>query len=394
MREHLLTRPWVKGETIEIFARECFTNPAAPGLIYFQGGPGFPSPRPVDNSGWLAAATKKYRVFLLDQRGTGRSTRIDATTPQLIDAAHLSTLRADQIVEDAEALREHLGLKRWAAYGQSFGGFCITTYLSRYPERISRALFTGGLPGIDQSAEDVYRDTFAALARRERTFFREFPWAKQRIRDICTHLDNHDERLPTGERLSSQRFRTIGIELGRTYGLRTLAYLLEAPFTSYRGEHRLRGDFLNDVAQRVSFASAPLYAAMHESIYGGNQPGATRWAASRVREEYETELTGEHIFPWQFEEDPALVPFREVAEELAQREQWPALYNPEVLAEVDIPAAAAVYVEDMFVPREASLELAELIGVKTWITNEYQHDGIRCDGERIFTRLDELAGER
>lgn len=65
-------------------------------------------------------------------------------------------------------------------------------------------------------------------------------------------LDNHGGRLPTGERLTSRRFHTIGIELGRSYGFQTLAYLLEAPFASCRGEYCLRGDFLNDVAGRVA----------------------------------------------------------------------------------------------------------------------------------------------
>ena len=37
----------------------------------------------------------------------------------------------------------------------------------------------------------------------------------ERIEDIIHHLDNSEELLPTGERLSSRRFRTIGIELGR-----------------------------------------------------------------------------------------------------------------------------------------------------------------------------------
>lgn len=82
-------------------------------------------------------------------------------------------------------------------------------------------------------------------------------------------MDNSDERLPTGERLSSLRFRTIGIELGRGTGFDSLAYLLEEPFRTVAGEKRLRGDFLVDVGQRVSFADGPLYAAIHESIYGG-----------------------------------------------------------------------------------------------------------------------------
>ena len=39
-----------------------------------QGGPGGGSPRPTSRTGWLGAAVERYRVLLLDQRGTGRST--------------------------------------------------------------------------------------------------------------------------------------------------------------------------------------------------------------------------------------------------------------------------------------------------------------------------------
>ena len=67
------------GENITVFAREVTlaSKDAAelPWLVFLQGGPGFPSPRPNNASGWLGWACQQYRVLLLDQRGTGRSTR-------------------------------------------------------------------------------------------------------------------------------------------------------------------------------------------------------------------------------------------------------------------------------------------------------------------------------
>jgi pimeloyl-ACP methyl ester carboxylesterase len=45
-----------------------------PWLLYLQGGPGFEAPRPTEASSWLKAALHHgFRVVLLDQRGTGRS---------------------------------------------------------------------------------------------------------------------------------------------------------------------------------------------------------------------------------------------------------------------------------------------------------------------------------
>src|SRR3954453_12470016 len=68
------------GETITVFAREVAATDGRdrPFLVFFQGGPGSESPRPTTPSApsWLPRALKDYRVLLLDQRGTGRSTPV------------------------------------------------------------------------------------------------------------------------------------------------------------------------------------------------------------------------------------------------------------------------------------------------------------------------------
>jgi pimeloyl-ACP methyl ester carboxylesterase len=69
------------GETIEVFGREV-ADPAGtdrPFLVFLQGGPGFEAVRPTGrprSPGWLDYALSEYRVLLLDQRGTGRSTPV------------------------------------------------------------------------------------------------------------------------------------------------------------------------------------------------------------------------------------------------------------------------------------------------------------------------------
>ncbi len=105
-------------------------------------------------------------------------------------------------------------------------------------------------------------------------------------------------------------------------------------------------------------------------------------------------LTGEHVYPWMFEDYGALAPLREAANLLADRE-WPRLYNEGVLLGNTIPCAAAIYVNDMYVERSFSEETAAQIrGIRTWVTNEYEHNGIRADGERILGRLLDLARGR
>lgn len=205
VREHTLSVPWDYNDpqqgTFELYARE-IGDPDKPAILYNQGGPGFPAPRPLGASGVIGKGLERYRWILMDQRGTGRSHRID----ELSDAADLSVerlklLRQDNIVRDAERLREYLGIDKWSLFGQSFGGFCITSYVSLFPESVDKAFLTGGLPTLDKGADDLYRSTFTKLKMRQQRFFDYVPFAQQRIAEIIDHLDNSQEVLPTGERL-------------------------------------------------------------------------------------------------------------------------------------------------------------------------------------------------
>ena len=98
----------------ERFAREVRAPGAGasdrPWLVFLQGGPGFESPRPLGTGGWIGRAVERYRVLLLDQRGTGRSTaQLGENVAQLegeAQADHLARFRADSIVRDLERVRE------------------------------------------------------------------------------------------------------------------------------------------------------------------------------------------------------------------------------------------------------------------------------------------------
>ena len=69
--------------SIEIFAREVRAGDkndeavaSMPWLVFLQGGPGFECARLTESGGWIAHAVQSHRVLLLDQRGTGRSSRV------------------------------------------------------------------------------------------------------------------------------------------------------------------------------------------------------------------------------------------------------------------------------------------------------------------------------
>merc|ERR1719158_2535595 len=134
--------------TVVVFAREISSTKLSPKtvetlpyLVYLQGGPGFESPRPLETAGWFDKACESFRVLLLDQRGTGLSTPLTTASLSALDSAHeqarvLSLHRADNIVRDAEVIRQCLSQKQWSIIGQSFGGFCSVTYLSMYPSSL------------------------------------------------------------------------------------------------------------------------------------------------------------------------------------------------------------------------------------------------------------------
>jgi hypothetical protein len=89
-----------------------------------------------------------------------------------------------------------------------------------------------------------------------------------------------------------------------------------------------------------------------------------------------------------FEEYRYLRPLKEAAEVLARYGGWPRLYDKSVLRANGVPCAAVVYYDDMYVERSFSEETARNIrGIKVWVTNEFEHDGLRVDGERVFGRL-------
>jgi pimeloyl-ACP methyl ester carboxylesterase len=108
-------------------------------LAYHVSGDGTPvvclPGGPMQDSAYLGdlGGLSGQRLVLLDPRGTGGS-----ETP-----ADASSYRCDRLVDDVEALREHLGLDRVTLLGHSAGANLAVLYAARHPERVGRlALIT------------------------------------------------------------------------------------------------------------------------------------------------------------------------------------------------------------------------------------------------------------
>jgi pimeloyl-ACP methyl ester carboxylesterase len=390
---------------IRVFVREV----VAPGkekldlpcVVFFQGGPGSGSPRPMTNSGWIKRLSQEYRVLLLDQRGTGISTPVTAQglrnmKPEA-QAEYLRHFRADNIVRDAEAIRKELiGDRPWTILGQSYGGFCSMRYLSASPEGLEAVLITGGIPSLTRPTDDVYRATYPRVAEKNRRYYERYPQDVERVREIVRYLAANNVRMPSGGPLTPERFQQLGLQFGMSDGFEMIHYAVEEAFIEVAGGAReMSWNFLHQVEHLQSFDTNPIFSVLHEACY--TQGDASRWSAQRLRPEFPqfdpaakdvVYFTGEMIYPWMFDIYPQLVPLKQAAEILANDAAWPRLYDVERLKKNKVPVAAAVYYDDMYVHREFSEETARIVpNMKLWITNQYEHNGLRADGEAVVGRL-------
>lgn len=403
-----------EGDRISVFARECVAprheKDDLPWLVYFQGGPGSPSPRPSTTQGWLQRALEDYRVLLLDQRGTGRSTPVNAQSlarlgPPQAMADYLKFFRADAIVRDAEWIRRELlgEHKPWSVLGQSYGGFCILHYMSAAPEGLEDAFITGGLAPILRTADEVYQATYRTVLQKNQLYYERYPDDVERVQAVIRYLGEHKVYLPTGGRLSPRRFQQLGLAFGMSDGGDQLHYMIEDAFVEGADGPEMNFVFLREVENAQTFETNPIFAILHEAIYC--QGAASRWAAERVRAQYPeftlaadrpALFTGEMIYPWMFDEYPQLRPLKQAAEILAAYEDWPPLYDISVLQSNKVPCAATIYANDMYVNRAFAEETAQTVrGLRPWLTNEFEHNGLRSDGPGILDRLIRMAhGER
>ncbi|MEW1980156.1 alpha/beta fold hydrolase [Citricoccus sp. NPDC079358] len=427
---------------IRVYAREYASGADhdLPWLLFLQGGPGGKGVRQAQLAGWMKEASPRFRILMLDQRGTGLSTAANRNTLPLIgtpeeQADYLVHFRAPSIVQDAELIRLMLGAEPWTVFGQSFGGFCTLSYLSWHPEGMSRALITGGLAPLDGTADRVYRATYQRMRARNEEYFGRFPEDRQilgRVYDAVRAGETGAAPpavLPDGSPVTVGRVQMLGMFLGGNTRMDQLHYLLQEAFeqeppgakaVTGACTETLTDTFLHGLYQQVSRATNPLYLVMHESIYSQPaqpsvpQPAAmaetaatgTAWAAQRVlrsspdladfdpARSAHPLLTGEMVFDWYADLDPALKPLKAVTEELARRTDWGALYDSEALAANTVPTAAAVYTHDVYVDRDLSLETAARVyGLQVWETDEFHHDGIGEDGPAILRRLLSLTGD-
>ena len=254
------------------------------------------------------------------------------------------------------------GGAQWFTLGQSYGGFITMSYLSQAPEGLLGCYVTGGLPGLTATADDVYARTFPRIAGKNREFYARYPDDVAVVRAIADHLDANDVRLPDGDRLTTRRLRLLGNRFGMSTGYDLVHWLLEE---AWHGD-QLSDGFLHQVMAPHRVRRQRRCSRCRSTPTAGPAPARPRWAAERAiaqRPEFAADadpllFTGETMFPWMFEEIAALRPFRGAAELLASYDDWPPLYDLDRLAANEVPVAACVYFDDMYVDSTLQLETA------------------------------------
>ncbi len=152
-----------------------------PLLIALSGGPGQPGVAYASSFAYSLGPTRsKYRLAVLDQRGTGKSGALYC--PKLQRLGSLSEFRPEALaecaerigprrafystvdsVEDIEALRVALGVPKIALMGISYGTFVAQQYARLHPDT-TRALILDSVVGAD-GPDPFYIDSYAATPR-------------------------------------------------------------------------------------------------------------------------------------------------------------------------------------------------------------------------------------
>ena len=417
-----------EGRSLRLFYRVVSSPESAgrdlPYLVFLQGGPGGAGPRLTSptSDGWIAEAVRHFRVILPDQRGTGRSSRVDGRAiaregDAAAQARFLKRFLADSIVRDFEYLRlSELGGARWVTLGQSYGGFLTLTYLSTFSGAVAASFTCGGIPHVPASADEVYAHTFPRMAAKTRLLYERYPEDQARLSLVADRLAARPEPLPDGSPLTPRRLQTLGQGLGMKPGHERLHNLLDLAFAAGDGSAEAALDAAGGSVEKVELSPAflagawsatnvaanPLYWVLQEMIYGDGEMGRPiAWAAERAWGEHPAfdtaarplMLAGEACFPWMFEEMPELRPFAGAMDQLMADTSFGRIYDPEVLLANETPLQAAVYFDDLYVDSGLQLDTLSRVGAShAWVTNEFEHDGLH--GERVFKHLLDEARDR
>jgi proline iminopeptidase len=119
-----------------------------PPLVVLHGGPGASHDYFLP---WLLPLARTHRLIFIDERGSGRSQRLEDTSSYTIEA----------MVEDVEDVRVALGLGKISLLGHSCGGVLAEAYALKYQEHLSHLILNSTFPSTREMNEVLAREKAA-----------------------------------------------------------------------------------------------------------------------------------------------------------------------------------------------------------------------------------------
>lgn len=362
-----------------------------PPILYLQGGPGFQSNLPTDEK-WISQLMTRFRVFLMDQRGTGLSTPIDIEAISSLDQfnrdqaiEYISNFRADSIARDIEHIRKSLfSDKQFFTFGQSFGGWCTFAYLSLFPNSANGCFLTGGFPPVGKSPLEVYRALVPQVDKSNEMFFEKYPETKSQLQVLIEKLDDKTQ-MSLAQNGFYAGYSTMHAEL-RT--------LIEALSFELETIGRLSTRTMKMMEDPLSFSSNPIYALLHESIYC--EGIASNWAAETVmlgennrpdKNDIAKFFLGENVLRRSFEIVEDLKPLSGLMDALMSYENWSQQFDVQTLQNCEVPVVGTIYKNDAAVVASFAKSSAELLGNGHFIESGFDHSAYKSQSDEIFNAL-------
>jgi len=113
-------------------------------LVILHGGPGASHDYLLP---YLIPLAKTHRLILIDERGSGKSTKLDEPAGYTVDA----------MVEDVEAVRRSLNLGKIDVLGHSYGGVLAQAYALKYQDTIGHLILASTFHSTRQLNETFKR---------------------------------------------------------------------------------------------------------------------------------------------------------------------------------------------------------------------------------------------
>jgi len=282
-------------------------------LFLLSGGPGQAASDMYLSLGPVFARIRQSRdLVIVDQRGTGKSNRLDCTLPD--DSEMISTdpeqlhaltrkciasLSGDPrfyttsvAVRDLDEVREALGYERINLYGVSYGTRVAQHYMRRYPQRVRAAILDGVVPPQLELGPEVAIDAQHALdaifarCAGDKDCNARFPKLSEQFAQLQSRVE-HPLKLQLPDPLTAQPTSTLLGSPELTAAIRLLSYtdetasvlpLLIANASTDIGAQALAAQYL--MIRRST--SAQIAYGMHFAVVCSED--APRWTQSKITE--------------------------------------------------------------------------------------------------------------